>query len=626
MKIGEFGWMPGNSIESTKLTAASNRFQAFFQSLAKSDTVVPVQLPEKVSDGAVSKASLQDLFKVLSNNNVEKLEAVSSTADLEGEKADPINIIHAILNKWDLDSELNENTLHQMAEKVERAFSTVEKQLFHFIHSFSFDEPTENMFAETSLPDLVHALKGIQLAGAETSLLQSQHKVNETVDALANLVSQLINQTSMAAESHENSSNADTAADSMREKNPIMQKLDQSEIEGDIHQKTNETITTKENGAVIATSAKAQAEIAPDSVLATKKETEQTLSPKTNESTASKFVTDKVEQTNQTTADILMQNNDYLLKNGEIIAEDNFFYNSIFLSNEELAGQAGEDALANQKKINTITGENKHAFLSIQSGQQQKNVSIMEENISDLEFEKELNKINSDLLSSLQTENRISPQMTASESIKKSADSHAESVQNKNGKESGLNANAFSTDFVENSGLNEKIIHGDKMAEQLGKALDSKTDQGKTQIEHGRDTFPDTMFLDEAHSVLESSFNLNEKNQPISKKHLGLINQLPNQGEINNTSNLFVSTPSEKPEENSGILMGAFNRKADSRLVQEQEEKAPNPLAANPFGKIGTNERTFMPEGTGRGNQSEQRPKFIQETNPLIQEQEEKAS
>ncbi|PKG25166.1 hypothetical protein, partial [Niallia nealsonii] len=569
MKIGEFGLISKSSAqtESTKLTVSSNRFNALFQSLAKSGAT-SVKVSEDTNDTVPSKTGLQTLLKVLTNNDVTKLESFSSTADSEGEKADPINILHTILNDGDTNSDLNENTLHQMAEKVEKAFSKVEKQLFNFIQSFNFDAPTENMFAETPLPKLVDTLKGIQLAGKETSLLQNEKEVIETVEAVTNLVSQLIKQSSSVVGSNvdnDNISDLTDTEDSLTVADSIIQDFNRpnDEKEGYI----DGTKLDKNNGLMIdIANEKVQPGIVTDSAFETKKKTQQTVSQKANDLTASDFSTGKTEQTKEETANVLTENNERLLKNGKIISEDKIIHDPFSLSNDELKNRGKKASLVNQEKINTATDENNKVSPSSQLEKFEEIPNIVDENIPDFQFGKESNKTNSELLSFLQIGNRISPQMTTIESTGKSADSDVEiiesknksTIQSKSGKASEINTNIFSTSFLEETVLREKIIPIDKMVEQFEKVLDFESSQGQIPIDHDSAAI-NTTSLEE--------IDLNGRKQPIAKGQTGLPNQMSNQGEEKNTNNLFSSISSEETGNNSGIPMGQFNRKATEQSI-----------------------------------------------------------
>ena len=301
MKISEFGWIgqTSASLESTKLTTASNQFQSFFQSLAKNDAAA-VKLPEK-SDAAASKDGLQSLLKTLTNLDMTTLEDASSIAGTGGEKGDAINILHAIVGKWDPDADFSEQTLQQMTETTEKAFSAVEKKLHQFFQDFSFENPSENMFAETSLPELVHALKGIQLAGAETALLQNPQKVNETVDALTQLVSQLINQINKAAESKENNSDAPLLTDTEDLPSGNVKAPEQQPIEGiggyEELQTNDKLSPAKGNPPIHAVNDRMPIEA--DTVFSAETKPEQSILQKDQDARASNELLNRIEPTNQ---------------------------------------------------------------------------------------------------------------------------------------------------------------------------------------------------------------------------------------------------------------------------------------------------------------------------------------
>ena len=660
MKIGEFGLIvpTGAPIESTKLTAASNRFQAFFHSVAKSDTI-SVQLPESESKTVFSKAALQNLLNVLTNDDVTKLESFSSTADSAGEKMDPINILHTLLNNWDIDSNLNENTLHQMAEKVEQAFSKVEKQLVDFIQSFSFDVPTENMFAETPLPKLMNALKGIQLAGKETALLQNEQKVNETVNALTNLVSRLIDQTSIVIESNGNNSNTDTE-DSLIEKTPIMQESNQSNKNGYryINQKTDDMISNKEDGPIIdTTNAKVHPEISSNIAYETNKNTAQTVASKANDATVSNGLPNKMEQNDLKTTATALIDKKQSLKNGEFISSDRL-ENKLFLeSNEELI--VGEALSASQKNIskkaiNALNEGNNEIASKNETGKLEATRDMAIEAAPNKQFETDkVSILNAELSSIAQMENRFIQARSTAETIKKSADANIANAPNKKGnliqsdiaKESGAKMNSISTDFLEEKALQQNSGQIGREAEQVANALNPsisvfRDNQEPTQMDQNRvksNSHPLTMSMSSELAEVRVGdgesvpfLEWTGKKQPGIKDQVEAFMEGPNQEKAGNISNLFTTTFSKEAEKIQETVNlkgnGQVNRlNQTTRPVQGTSEKVEEAQTTPFSASTSLEEAEKIPaalthEGNGQVNGLTQTTGSVQGTREKVKE------
>ncbi len=207
----------------------SNKFQLLLNTLNQTKGPELTESNDILHADEKKKASLHALLQMLTSGDSLLIDANLSVNQKESEIEHEDIIQHLLTNvNDDSESKGMDQSVTQLNQMLENVYTEVEQKLYQFLSTFHFERTSEDMFTDTDFPELVNTIKILQMAEKETSTLNKEEEISEIVEALKNLVENLINQTSKAEQ--EKISNSSTSEKKWTfDRNPLNSGFDNIE-------------------------------------------------------------------------------------------------------------------------------------------------------------------------------------------------------------------------------------------------------------------------------------------------------------------------------------------------------------------------------------------------------------